>query len=970
MSTHSNRLPRARRTALGLAAALAAGLVLPAASTAQELEEIIVTARRVEERLMDVPLAITAYDSEAIEAAGITSLQDVAELTPGLSFFNPLGENLPTPVIRGVVPQDIFGGNAAAIFVDGVYVAGREGLNFSQLDLERIEVLKGPQSSVYGRNAFSGAINYVTRAPSDVFESKAEVEGGNRGRQKVSAQVSGPIFTDTLTGRFSALYDEWDGSYDNTLAPENDIGGYRYRSLQGRLRWRPADTLDVNFGLYLSNDEIDENATAGVLVNCEDQIEQTSTEAAEGPKERLQNYCGRIPDLADTPDALDPTQFPNAVLMPDSVTQDSMPKNGRALGMDRDLTRGNLSINWSPDFGTITSLTGYSRIKQRDQNDFERSAGESIPLAYCLTADVVNPPACTAPLAWSRAPMGFIDLENGTIVKEWSQELRFTSPRDQRLRYVAGGYFFDSTLEARPGELIATTQLPGSILSDIAVGPVAYPTSLAIGTYIFGKSLSPDGGLDPLNRNFEENKEKSWSLFAATDFDVTDALEARAELRYTQDYRKSLAYNYLPCGDAEDLWFLEPGQTWEDRKHDAGNYPLNDYADIAATCGDDVDDLRFYDPRVLNEETGEFEDGTQSGTARFNSFTGRLGLKYQLENGWLTYGSIAFGEKPGGLNLLSSLEVINPDGTVESETVPNSFDPETMTAYELGIKGYTADRRIRLDMAVFYNDWKNVVLRQLTNTSPLSGRPFRQPQGLNVNAGDARVFGWEFTTDIGMTENLTGRATVAYTDSTLDNARQDTFALFPSFYTTEPSCAPAAIQALPDPDLDTDDVNEAQETKAAECRALSGDVAGNTQMRQPKWTGSVSLTYKRQLAGDWDWFTRADGSYTGKAYVGNDNQAWIPASTNVNLRLGAETPRYSVELWVRNLLNNDTPRSAIRDIYWTNDADMQGRTDPGTTTIRDVSTFDDFPPLRMSIGYPSLRTYGLVGKVRFGGAEK
>src|SRR5690606_19281914 len=125
----------------------------------------------------------------------------VAELTPGLSFFNAFGEFLPVPVIRGVVPTDIFGTNSAAVFVDGVYVSGREGLNFSQLDLERIEVVKGPQSALYGRDAFSGAINYVTRAPSDVFEAKGTAELGNRGKTKGILMASGPILGETLTGR-------------------------------------------------------------------------------------------------------------------------------------------------------------------------------------------------------------------------------------------------------------------------------------------------------------------------------------------------------------------------------------------------------------------------------------------------------------------------------------------------------------------------------------------------------------------------------------------------------------------------------------------------------------------------------------------------------------------------------------------------------------------------------------------------
>ncbi|MCE7903619.1 MAG: hypothetical protein DYH20_13490 [Gammaproteobacteria bacterium PRO9] len=267
---------------------------------AQEIPEIVVTARKQgEEKLMETPLAITAFDANAIENRNITNMQDVANLTPGLSFYNPLGENLPTPVIRGIVPQNIFGENAAAVFVDGVYVSGREGLNFSQLDIERIEVLKGPQSSTYGRNAFSGAINYVTKGPSDVFESKFEGEVGNRDRRKVSGQISGPILGEllgnTLTGRVAALYDDWDGSYDNTLAPQNDIGGYRYRSYMGKLRWLPADDLDVNFSIYRSNDEIDEAAVGGRAA-AELVRQDPETEVPAGHARRL-----HVPEPDDDP---------------------------------------------------------------------------------------------------------------------------------------------------------------------------------------------------------------------------------------------------------------------------------------------------------------------------------------------------------------------------------------------------------------------------------------------------------------------------------------------------------------------------------------------------------------------------------------------------------------------------------------------------------------------------------------------
>ena len=237
-----------------------------------QIQEIVVTSRKVEENLKEVPLAITAFDEASIAATGINNLTDLAEQTPGLSFFNAFGETLPTPVIRGVVPTDIFGENNAAIFVDGVYVSGREGLNFSQIDLERIEVVKGPQSALYGRNAFSGAINYVTKRPSDVFEGKASIEAGNDGKMKGLLSMSGPLLGQSLLGRASVLYDEWDGSYDNSLS-DIDIGGYRYRSLQSSLLWLPSDDLEVALSYYKSNDDLDGSPTVSLPANCEDKVE-------------------------------------------------------------------------------------------------------------------------------------------------------------------------------------------------------------------------------------------------------------------------------------------------------------------------------------------------------------------------------------------------------------------------------------------------------------------------------------------------------------------------------------------------------------------------------------------------------------------------------------------------------------------------------------------------------------------------
>ena len=951
---------RARKALLGMALAMGCQAAL-----AQAIEEIVVTSRRQgEEKLMETPLAITAFDSNAIESKGITNLQDVANLTPGLSFFNPLGESLPTPVIRGVVPQDIFGENAAAIFIDGVYVAGREGLNFSQLDIARIEVMKGPQSSTYGRNAFSGAINYITTAPSDVFESKLEGDIGNRGKQKVMAQVSGPIWGETLTGRASVLYDEWDGSYDNTLVPESDIGGYRYRSYQGKLRWRPTDGLDVNLAVYRSNDEIDDFAAGGLLANCEPKVKQTSADvAATAPgSQRMQEWCGRVPRLREMPQALDAATFdtalyPGPLPLAGSIRRDGMPKVADGTGEHRNLTRGNLNVAWDTDYGTLTSLTGYSYMKEYMVNDFNRLTGNAMPLVYCQPSSNADPAACTGSLGWGRIPVGVIDIEPGPQVEEWSQEIRFTSPRDQRLRWQAGGYYFHSVLKDRKGNPAMSAPLPSWFNylqgGNVAVPPLALPTNLAIGSYIFAASFDPYAGLDPLDRPFLRSSGESWSVFGSMDFDITEKLKTRLELRYTQDHRWAEAYSFTKCGPPAG----SPYYPW----------PMGD-RDIA-NCGNAFFDLRVLDAvdhtEWIKDNSNVYQPvtvpGVKSGSARFDNTTGRIGLDYKLDSGRMVYGSVAYGEKPGGINMLTDKEVVDHTGGVGLTTIVNRFGPEKMTAWELGIKGYTPDRRIRFDLSVFFNDWRDVVLRQLTEVDPVSGMLFRQPQGLNVNSGDAHVFGWELTTDVGLTESLTGRLTVGYTDSKMKNGKLDSYALFPSFYTSEADCAPAAIQALP---------VAAQAAQALKCQHLGGDISGTTQMRQPQWTASLSLDYKHQLVGDWDLKSSLSGNFTDKMYTGNDNLGWVPARAVANFNIGVESPRYTLQLWVRNLFNDDKPLSGYRDIFWGNDSDMYAKVPTGSGSVRNISNFDDFPMMRLTVSYPSLRTWGLTARMRFGGAEK
>jgi iron complex outermembrane receptor protein len=937
-------VPRCRRRVAALAAAaLALGAGGAAAQDAEPagdslaIEEIVVTARKVEENIKEVPVAVTAFDESSIEAAGITSLTDVAALTPGLSFFNAIGGSLPVPVIRGVAPTDIFGENNAAIFVDGVYVSGREGLNFSQLDVERIEVVKGPQSALYGRNAFSGAINYVTKRPSEEFEAKALVESGNEDRRKGSASVSGPLLGDSLRGRAAVLYDEWDGSYSNSIPGGPDIGGYRYRSYQGSLLWLPTDSVEVDLAYYASNDALDEPTVIGVRPNCEDRVEPPPDTADNPiqPGTRFQNFCGEIPDL----DAL-----------PGMTGDRTMPKIREALGENRDLDRASLKIDWDLyERGSVTALTGYSKTSQNQRLDFGRGTGYDQPFLYCSPATSESPQVPNACIDQNGVPTpanqiffsGLLDEEPGDVTEEWSQELRWTSPQDQRLRVTGGAYWYTVNLRHKEGNPIAVTADGASPLPSGTFGLAPFDPSapnFAIGTAIFYGSFAdnpftpgydPDGGStpDPLRRVNDERDTEAWALFSGADFDLTERLTLRGELRVSQESKEAKTNAYTPCP--------QTGYAVPD--------PNNPAAVIPNPCGDDLVDLRVVAPET-----------TYSGSARFDQITGRIGLKFQVNDDWMTYGSISRGEKPGGVVLL--IEPLAPDpvtGVVEDALIVDEYDPEKITAYEVGAKGYLFDRRLSLDVAVFYNDWTDIVFRQLLENDPTTGRPLEQPASDNINAADATVLGAEVQAAFNITEHLSGDVTFSWTDAELDDARQDTYARFPSFR--------ADCDAILGPPPGTPDANK---DWFSSCNALSGDVSGNTLLRQPEWKSSASLTYRRPLDDQWQWYLRGDVNYQGDVYVGNENEGWLPARTVVNTKTGLDSGRYRFEFWVRNLFDDRKPIAAYRDIWFTNTDNVY----PPFVDQGPRPSFDDFVPWRLTTTYADGRTFGITAEMRFGAA--
>lgn len=243
------------------------------ASDEARMNTVTVTTRRSEENLQDVPIAITAIGEEAILDQGIADFDDIAAYTPGLSFKDFVTGFNGVATMRGLAQANVQDstGNVGT-FVDGIYLQRGYMVNFALADMERIEVVKGPQSALYGQNTFSGAINVVTQRPGDELEVDASVTLGDYDRQEVKLAVGGPIIDGILGGRVFYGNSSYGGSIENTypgISGDFDhFGGYEREAYSGILEFTPTDYL--TFEGFYQHYERDEEQRAYYAISCTD----------------------------------------------------------------------------------------------------------------------------------------------------------------------------------------------------------------------------------------------------------------------------------------------------------------------------------------------------------------------------------------------------------------------------------------------------------------------------------------------------------------------------------------------------------------------------------------------------------------------------------------------------------------------------------------------------------------------------
>jgi iron complex outermembrane receptor protein len=491
--------------AFGAMAVTPAALAQTASSEpeAGKLEEIVVTARKTAENLQEIPVAVTAFSAGNIEKLNIQGLADVARFTPGFSFESYSGA-FNAPVLRGQTQTriDLLVQNTASFF-NGVYLQRGYMVDSSLLDIERIEVIKGPQSALYGRNAFSGAINYITRKPGDELEASASLTIGTDERLDYKGSISGPIVPGKLGLLLAAGKSEFDGTWFNThplaatgVGTQNNLGGWDKNSVLAAVSITPIDSVSIEIAYSRTDNKVEHLPSyvlstigAGSLTNSLNCSPLPNVGATTGVQNRL--FCGTIPTLP----VIQPGELRNAGILVDP----------RAFAQDGQSNVLSAKTEWQiAETLSLAYQFGLTDTNVQARGSPSRDAlrgGTSISTATGIF---------TGLLAFDSQPIGGFESQSHEVRLEYT-------PGGIVRRLMVGAYKSDSFDDAAGRAEYAEPNTRG--------GPLAY-FSLANST----------------------RKDDVRGYFGLATLDLTSALAVTGELRYTEE-ELTLLTKQTPVGD-------------------------------------------------------------------------------------------------------------------------------------------------------------------------------------------------------------------------------------------------------------------------------------------------------------------------------------------------------------------------------------------------------------------------------------
>ncbi|MBS0504388.1 MAG: TonB-dependent receptor [Proteobacteria bacterium] len=643
----------------------------PAAEETGNAGDIIVTATRRAEALSDVPIAVSAVSAESLQNSGANDIRQLNQLAPSLLVSSTGSEANGSARIRGIGTVGDNPGleSSVAVFIDGVY-RSRSGIGLNELgEIDRVEVLRGPQGTLFGRNASAGLIHIITKKPSFDFGGYGEINYGNYDYIRAAGAITGPI-TEQLAARLDAVYVKRDGFYHD-VTNNTDVNDRNRYFLRGQLLYEPSEDLTVRLiGDYTHRDE----KCCGAVY-----IDQTVDPANRNLLDPTKNTIIQALLGLGQPAA----SFSNP------FSRNIYPSAGRTYkGITRDWGVSG-EVNWNLGGANLTSITAYRDYKSNQGSDTDYSA---VDILY-------------------RAPGSSAYQRE---FRTFSQELRLQgSAFGDKLDWLVGGYFAHEKLDLTDNlkfgtqyGRFATCRLVGAFGLSAFLSPTSTSCISPTGRAFLSGPTSPFGagapvvlaGFDRLDsvNNVGDNdalyrqRDTNYAFFTHNIIHVLENVDLTVGARYTHDRKKfSAAFNNTNTACAAQQAALTPFLSTA-LGTAAG-------ALINLTCqGNSSSALTG---QTLSDRRGESE------------FTGTAVLSWKPSPDWLLYASYSRGYKAGGFNLdRSALKLpTTPFPANLNSLVGNlQFDQETNDAYEIGFK--YASRMFSLNVAAFHQRFSNFQL--------------------------------------------------------------------------------------------------------------------------------------------------------------------------------------------------------------------------------------------------------------------
>ena len=723
-----------------------------------EIEEIVVTAQKREESVQDVPISVSAFDNAALEARQIDTFSDLQFNVPNVSYSkgNFSGNNFQ---IRGIgtLLTATSSDSGVGMHINDVYLNSPRIFETEYYDVAQLEVLRGPQGTLFGRNATGGAVNLKTARPEmDELYADIELQYGDYDHGKVKGAVNIPI-ADGIAGRIAGIWVNRDG-YSENLVTGNDVDDRDQWSLRGSLRF-----------------EINDSTTL-------DLIGHTFEEDSSRSRSQKQ-FCNQDPSaiLGCTPDGLglEPintfatagTALSSTLLLGPLGVFDFFDQNlDPSFGNPRDLR--DVRLTYEPEYEaeenfymaelvsdisetlTVTAIAAFQDTEVISRQDYNGTAADPgaavIPPAFC----VVSPAACTffgtsagGPIPVTTVPnpntsLGIIGGPNEFTLdtrgagrdlslqesEQWSTELRLASSFNGPLNFLLAGYFLDFETETD-----YFVQAPGLDYATIALATPGTPFQGSADQFL---ALSP-GYFNSETDSFEL---ESTGIFGELYYEATETLKFTLGLRWTRD-EKSLRDRqlFLNLPVLVDL----PSNTTSFVGSDGSITPITNITELttaAAAVGDFDADPNVPGAQVYREDDIAFEE-----------ITGRFVVDWvptvDFTDETLVYFSYSRGYKSGGIN--------PPIDTNLFPNTPTSFEPEKIDAFEIGTKNTFLDRTMQANFSVFYYDYGDLQIGKIINRT-----------SVNENT-DADIFGAELELLYAPNENWQFNAAVSYLDTEL-----------------------------------------------------------------------------------------------------------------------------------------------------------------------------------------------------------